>query len=124
MGYFQGNKSAEDVLLTLASKTGKLIENAETVIQSYTVETIQKYIDQIKPELQKIYQPVIDKVNEENKNKNKVVEKTELEIVVKIENSESLNLTAQQGVNILEKALTTVAGTQLVKDAVDYKQLS
>ena len=124
MGYFQGNKSAEDVLLTLASKTGKLIENAETVIQSYTVETIQKYIDQIKPELQKIYQPVIDKVNEENKNKNKVVEKKELEIVVKIENSESLNLTAQQGVNILEKALTTVAGTQLVKDAVDYKQLS
>ena len=124
VGYFQGNKSAEDVLLTLASKTGKLIENAETVIQSYTVETIQKYIDQIKPELQKIYQPVIDKVNEENKNKNKVVEKTELEIVVKIENSESLNLTAQQGVNILEKALTTVAGTQLVKDAVDYKQLS
>ena len=124
VGYFQGNKSAEDVLLTLASKTGKLIENAETVIQSYTVETIQKYIDQIKPELQKIYQPVIDKVNEENKNKNKVVEKKELEIVVKIENSESLNLTAQQGVNILEKALTTVAGTQLVKDAVDYKQLS
>lgn len=124
VGYFQGNKSAEDVLLTLASKTGKLIENAETVIQGYTVETIQKYIDQIKPELQNIYQPVIDKVNEENKNKNKVVEKTELEIVVKIENSESLNLTAQQGVNILEKALTTVAGTQLVKDAVDYKQLS
>lgn len=124
VGYFQGNKSAEDVLLTLASKTGKLIENAETVIKDYTVETIQQYIDQIKPELQKIYQPVIDKVNEENKNKNKVVEKTELEIVVKIENSESLNLTAQQGVDILEKALTTVAGTQLVKDAVDYKQLS
>lgn len=124
VGYFQGNKSAEDVLLTLASKTGKLIENAETVIKGYTIETIQQYIDQIKPDLQKIYQPVIDKVNEENKNKNKVVEKTELEIVVKIENSESLNLTAQQGVNILEKALTTVAGTQLVKDAVDYKQLS
>lgn len=124
VGYFQGNKSAEEVFLTLGSKTGKLIENAETIIQGYTLETIQQYIDQIKPELQKIYQPVIDKVNEENKNKNKVVEKKELEIVVKIENSESLNLTAQQGVDILQKALTTVAGNQLVKDAVDYKQLS
>ena len=124
VGYFQGDKTALDVMTVFAEKTKGIIKDGEKLVQDLTIDTIKEYVDKIGPEIQKVYQPVIDKINEEKNNKNKVVEKKELEIVVKIENSESLNLTAQQGVDILQKALTTVAGNQLVKDAVDYKQLS
>lgn len=121
--YFQGGKELIDVFITLSDKTKGIIQAGEKFVQDLTIDTIKEYVDKIGPEIQKVYQPVIDKINEEKNNKNKVVEKKELEIVVKIENSESLNVTAQQGVDILQKALTTVAGNQLVQGAVDFKQL-
>lgn len=96
----------------------QLIE-VEKKIQSNAQEIIQNAYKYSEKLIQDTYKGVGEPKPKEGEN---LVEKKEISVTVKVENTEALNVTAEQGRKILSEALTSVAGVQMIKDAVDYQQ--
>lgn len=97
----------------------QLIE-IENKIQSNAQEIIQNAYKYSEKLIQETYKGVGEPKPKQGEN---LVEKKEIAVTVKVENTEALNITPEQGRKILSDALTSVAGVQMIKDAIDYQQI-